>query len=125
MSHDIIADALNMIKNAKKRSKNEIFVTRYSKLLLKVLEIARREGYIEGLELEKNGLKIKFNESLNDCNAVKPRFFVKKEDIEKYVRRYLPARDFGFIAVSTNKGLLTHKEAIEKGIGGCLVAYFY
>lgn len=125
MSHDIVADALNMIKNVKKRNKNEIVVTRYSKFLLNVLELAKREGYIKSIELEKEGLKIVFNERLNDCNSIKPRYFVNKDDIEKYIRRYLPARDFGFIIVSTNKGLLTHKEAMEKGIGGCLVAYFY
>jgi len=125
MSHDIVADTLNMIKNAKKRNKNEIVAARYSKLLLNVLEIAKREGYIKSIDLGKEGLKIRFDESLNDCNAIKPRYFVKKEDIEKYVRRYLPARDFGFIIVSTNNGLLTHKEAMKKEVGGCLVAYFY
>jgi len=125
MSQDIISDALNTIMNAKKSDKTEVVVTRYSRFLIDVLDLAKREGYIKNIEMDGKKLKIRFDEKLNQCSTVKPRFFVKKEDIEKYVRRYLPARDFGFLIVSTNKKLLTHKEAQEEGIGGCLIAYFY
>ncbi|MEM4230893.1 MAG: 30S ribosomal protein S8 [Candidatus Pacearchaeota archaeon] len=125
MSQDIIADVLNKIMNAKRRKKTSIVVTKYSKFLLNVLELAKKEGYIENFGLRDKKLEIRFNEKLNKCNAIKPRFFVKKDTLEKYVRRYLPARDFGFLVVSTNKGLITHEEAIDKKIGGCLIAYFY
>jgi small subunit ribosomal protein S8 len=45
--------------------------------------------------------------------------------IERYRRRYLPSRNFGTLVLSTNKGLMTHEEAVEEKIGGCLIAYFY
>jgi len=60
-----------------------------------------------------------------ECKVIKPRFMVKKDEIEKYRRRYLPARNMGTIILSTNKGLLTHEEAAEEGIGGSLISYFY
>jgi small subunit ribosomal protein S8 len=125
MSHDSVADTLNKIMNAKKRNKNEVVATIYSKLLIKILELAKSHGYIKHIGMDGKKIRIEVSENLNKCGVVKPRFFVKKEDIDKYMRRYLPARDFGFLIVSTNKGLMTHKEAMEKGIGGCLVAYFY
>jgi len=62
---------------------------------------------------------------LTDCRAIKPRFTVDKTQIEKYRRRYLPARNLGIVVVSTNKGLMTHEEAQKEKIGGCLIAYFY
>jgi len=31
----------------------------------------------------------------------------------------------GILIISTNKGLITHNEAFEEKIGGCLIAYFY
>ena len=62
---------------------------------------------------------------LLDCKAIKPRFSVNKTQIDKYRRRYLPARDLGIVIVSTNEGLMTHEEALEKKIGGSLIAYFY
>jgi small subunit ribosomal protein S8 len=60
-----------------------------------------------------------------ECKAIKPRFTVDKTTIEKYRRRYLPSRNFGTMILSTNKGLMTHEEAFEEKIGGCLIAYFY
>jgi len=125
MSQDILADTLNGIMNAQRRKKESIVVNKYSKFVLNVLEIAKKEGYINNFEVKDKKLKISFGEKLNKCQAIKPRYFVDKESIEKYLRRYLPARDFGFVIVSTNKGLLTHKEAAEKKIGGCVIAYFY
>lgn len=125
MSHDIVADTLNKIMNAKKRKKNSIVVTRYSRFLMDVLELAKSQGYVKSIEMDGKTLKITVEESLNKCNVVKPRFFVKTDGIDKYVRRYLPARDFGFLIISTNKGLMTHNDAIEKNIGGCVIAYFY
>jgi len=125
MSHDIVADALNGIMNAKRRGKASIKLAMHSKFLSEVLGLAKREGYIESFAIRDKKLEIKSSAGLNKCNAIKPRYFVDKDSIEKYVRRYLPARDFGFLVVSTNKGIMTHKEAIDKKIGGCLIAYFY
>ncbi|MBU1129378.1 MAG: 30S ribosomal protein S8, partial [Nanoarchaeota archaeon] len=59
------------------------------------------------------------------CKSIKPRFTVDRTQIEKYRRRYLPARDVGTMIISTNKGLMTHQEADQEKIGGCLIAYFY
>ncbi len=126
MSQDVVADVLNMIMNCKKKKDKEITVKRYSKLLLKVLDIAKRHGYIEEFNLNEKEkfLKIKIGK-LNECKAIKPRFYVTVEEIEKYVRRFLPARNFGIIVISTSFGLLTHEEAYEKNIGGSLISYFY
>jgi ribosomal protein S8 len=123
MSHDIIADTLNEIMNAKRSRKNEIVVKRHSKLLLSLLEVAKRYGYIEEFKVKGRDLSIKFN--LNECKAVKPRFDVQIKDIDKYIRRYLPSRNFGIIIISTSAGLIVQDEMIEKNIGGCLLAYFY
>jgi len=48
-----------------------------------------------------------------------------KDEIEKYRRRYLPARNMGTIVISTSKGLMTHEEAVQEGFGGSLIAFFY
>jgi len=126
MSQDVVADGLNMIKNAKKAGKEELEISRYSKLLIKVLEIAKKYGYIKEIFVDKEGRKLKVKiGNLNDCNAIKPRFYVKVDEVEKYLRRYLPARDFGIVIISTSKGLITHKEVPEKNLGGSLIAYFY
>jgi ribosomal protein S8 len=126
MSHDIVSDTLNMMMNAKKAKKKEIVVRIYSKFLLNVLDIAKEHGYVEKYTLDEKGKTLKIiMGKLNNCNSIKPRFHATVEEIEKYIRRYLPARNFGIIIISTSSGLLTHEEAYAKKIGGSLVAYFY
>ena len=125
MSEDIVSDTLNMIMNCKKIGKDYLEIKRSSKFLLEVLEVAKKEGYLDyNLDEKSKKLKIKIIK-LNECRAIKPRFDVSVEEIEKYMRRFLPARDFGIIIISSNKGLITQREAYEKNIGGSLIAYFY
>jgi len=125
MSQDVIADTLNNVMNAKKAGKKVVVVKRFSKLLLNVLEIAKKLDYIEDYKTDGTDLEIEIGEGLNKCGAIKPRYTVAKEKLDRYLRRYLPAFNLGVVIVSTNKGLMTHQEVLEKNIGGCLVAYFY
>ncbi len=124
MSQDIVADALNQVMNAKRARKSSVVVKKHSKVLLGVLAIGKLKGYIKSYKVDGNDLKIEFGK-LNYCKAVKPRYIVKADTIDKYVRRYLPARDMGFVIISTNQGLMTHQTAEEKNIGGSVIAYFY
>lgn len=126
MSQDIVSDALNMIRNIVRARKETLEIRRISNLLIEVLKIMKQKGAIKRYKIDskKKAVEIDIGK-LFECRAIKPRFTVKKEDIEKYRRRFLPARDIGTIIVSTNKGLMTHEEAMEKGVGGSLIAYFY
>ena len=45
--------------------------------------------------------------------------------IEKWEKIYLPSRDFGFLIMSTPKGIMTHLDAKENNTGGRLLAYIY
>jgi len=126
MPQDVVADALNMIKNAKKAGKEEVKINRISNLLIEVLKIMKQKGAIKKYKInpKEKSLDITIGD-LWECKAVKPRFTVDKTMIEKYRRRYLPSRNFGTLIISTNKGLMTHDETVEEKIGGCLIAYFY
>ncbi|MCL6500772.1 MAG: 30S ribosomal protein S8 [Candidatus Pacearchaeota archaeon] len=124
---DWLSAMLNDMMNCKKAGKWETVIMPVSKLMLEVLKILKEEGYIEEIRVEEEKFKrvvIKIKK-INKCGSIKPRFFVKKNEFDKYIRRYLPSRDLGIIIVSTNKGLMTHHEAIERGIGGSLIAYCY
>ena len=126
MSHDVVADALNMIRNAKKARKEIVKINRISNLLIEVLKIMKQEGAIKKYKIDSKGKSVEVTiGNLSECKSIKPRFTVGKDGIERYRRRYLPARDIGAVIISTNKGLITHEEAFEEKIGGSLIAYFY
>jgi len=124
MSQDVISDALNKMLNASRAGKTTVLVKRHSKLLLSVLAIAKLRGYVKNYRVENNILNIEIGR-LNSCRAIKPRFIVQVADIEKYSKRYLPAKDIGIVIISTPQGLMTHPVAEEKNLGGALIAYFY
>ncbi len=124
MSQDIVSDALNQLMNAKNANKASVSVQHHSRLLLSILSVAKLNGYVKDYKMKPSGLRIEIG-NLNGCNAIKPRFAVTVEEIEKYISRYLPAKNIGIIIISTSNGLMTHQTAIEKNIGGNLVAYFY
>jgi len=123
MSQDIVSDALNQIMNAKRARKKSVTIKKHSKLLRNVLEIIKQAGYLD-YSVEGNELKIEIRK-LNEVRAIKPRYTASLDQLKSYTRRYLPAKNFGFVIISTNQGLITHYEAEEKNIGGCLIAYVF
>ena len=126
MSQDVVADGLNMINNAKKARRDMVKLSRISNTLIEILKIMKQEGAIKKYKINSKEKSLDVNlGNFTACKAVKPRFSAKKDQVEKYRRRYLPARNLGIVIISTNKGLVTHKEAQEAGMGGSVIAYFY
>ncbi len=124
MTQDIVANALNMMMNAKRSRKKSLDLKDYSKLLISILAIAKLNGYVKDYKVSEKSLKIELG-ILHGCQAIKPRLVVHSEKIDKFLGRYLPARNIGILILSTSKGLMTHQTAIDKKIGGSLVAYMY
>ena len=126
MSQDIVADALNIIRNAHRARKSTVDIKRISNLLVEILKVMKQGGAIKKYKIDGKEKSIEVTlGDLTDCKAIKPRFTCSVRDIEKYKRRYLPARNIGTMIISTNKGLKTHEEAETEGLGGSLIAYFY
>jgi len=129
MLNDTLANTLNNLFMASKEGKSESIAKPVSKVMLKVLQIMQDYKYIGSFEVtdDKKGKFVKINiiGALNKCGVIKPRFPVKLDDYEKFEKRYLPAKDFGIIIVSTSKGIMTHNEAKEQKLGGKLLAYIY
>lgn len=127
--NDTLASVLSQIDNANKVGKTSVTTLFSSKLTKQVLEIMKDAGYIgeveEIVDQKGNYLTIQLTGTLNKCGVIKPRFAIKKTDFEKFEKRFLPAKGFGFIIVSTNDGLLIHNQAKEKNIGGKLISFCY
>lgn len=126
---DPLADALSNLKNNESTGNPRAVIKPASKLIGKVLKVMQDEGYIGEYKLIEDGRAGRFDVKLigkiNKCGVIRPRFSVGKNDYENYERRYLPARGFGTLMVTTPKGIMTHVQAREKGVGGRLLAYVY
>ncbi|MCS7131944.1 MAG: 30S ribosomal protein S8 [Hadesarchaea archaeon] len=129
MLMDPLANALSVIENYERARKREVVISPASKLIGQVLRVMQQGGYIGGFEFIDDGKAGKFRVQLigkiNECGAIKPRHAVKREEYEKWEKRYLPAAGFGILILSTPKGVMTHRQAKEQGIGGRLLAYVF
>jgi small subunit ribosomal protein S15Ae len=62
---------------------------------------------------------------LNKCGIISPRFDVQLKDLEKWQNYLLPARQFGFIALTTSAGIMDHEEARQKHTGRKILGFLF
>ncbi len=125
---DRFADAINTIKTNERIGRRECNL--YStKLIRAVLDVMKKEAYIDGYEEFKERhvsmIRVRLSNKINGIGVIKPRYPITKDDIQRYESRYIPSKDFGILIISTPEGMLTNKEVKERNIGGRLIAYVY
>jgi len=128
--NDPLGNVLSHILNCEKKGFKEIKVRPVSNMIKSVLSILKDNFYIGDFEVDekaRGGGEIKINllGNINKCGVIKPRFPVTTKEFEKFEKRFLPAKDIGIIIISTSKGIITLKEALDKNVGGKLIAYCY
>ena len=129
MQNDPLADALTVLRNAERSKKTEATITPASKLIGRVLKVMQDQGYIGPFEYQDDGrgglYKVTLVGHINNCGVVKPRHAIGRGDFDKWESRYLPARDFGSLILTTTQGVIDQYKAKEVGTGGRLLAYVY
>jgi small subunit ribosomal protein S8 len=128
---DLIADQLTVVRNAIMAGKKTVIIKR-SNLLEGIMEIIKKEGFIENykvIENNKQGLIKVYLRYLDDGTAVMENL---KRVSTPGRREYVPAKKVknvlggaGIAIFSTSNGLLTDKEAQAQGVGGELVCQIW
>jgi small subunit ribosomal protein S8 len=126
---DPLSDALSNIYNNEEKRKHECIIKPASKLIGQVLRLMQEKGYVGAFEYIDDGRTGKFRVQLlgrvNKCGVIKPRFSVKVNELESWENKFLPGKNFGFLILTTSDGIIAHTEAVEKNVGGRLMAYVY
>ncbi len=128
---DKIADMLTRIRNANQMKYKTVEVIG-TKVNLEIAKILKNEGYIEDYTYEKIITSDKLTLTLKYGDK-KERVIVGLKRISKSgLRVYAKADEIprvlnglGIAIISTSKGLMTDKEAREKGLGGEVLAYIW
>ncbi|MDE7059969.1 MAG: 30S ribosomal protein S8 [Lachnospiraceae bacterium] len=132
MMSDPIADMLTRIRNAN-TAKHDTVDVPASKMKISIAEILLKEGYIKSFELvEVGGFKnihitLKYGKDKNTKiitglkRISKPglRVYASREDLPKVLG------GLGTAIISTNKGVLTDKEARKENVGGEVLAFIW
>jgi len=127
--NDPFSNALSGIDNAESVGHLTHTVEPASNMVGSVLEVLYDRGYIDGFEFVDDGkagrFEVELKGAINECGPVNPRYSVGADGFEQWEKRYLPARDYGALVVTTSHGIMSHYEAREEGVGGQVIAYVY
>merc|ERR1711959_462181 len=125
----VINDALKNIVNAEKAGKRQVMLRPISKVLIKFLRCMQKHGYINEFKIiddaRSGKIVVELNERLNKCGVISPRFDLTLSKFENFVTSVLPSRQFGYVVLTTNQGIMDHEEARKKHIGGKVLGFFY
>jgi len=131
MSVDPIADALTRIRNAYKAKKDAVDI-KASKLLEKVCDILKREGFIDNYKKIEDNSQGTIKVYLRYHKGGKPALSHIQRVSKPGRRRYSSRKDipvvlqgFGIAVLSTSRGILTDREARELGVGGEIICEVY
>ena len=126
---NVLANLFVTIDNTESRRKSECTILPASKLSVSVLNVLKKDGYIKNFEHidDKRGgkFKIELLAKITKCGSITPRFKVKKDEYSSWEQQYLPSYSRGMLLVTTNEGVMSHHEAINKDLGGFLIGYVY
>jgi small subunit ribosomal protein S8 len=129
---DPIADMLTRIRNAN-TAKHDTVEIPASKMKIAIAEILLKEGYIKAFDIVEAGnfknilVTLKYGKDKNEKiitglkRISKPglRVYANAENMPKVLG------GLGVAIVSTNKGVMTDKEAREANVGGEVLAYVW
>ncbi|MFC0297410.1 30S ribosomal protein S8 [Geobacillus jurassicus] len=128
---DPIADMLTRIRNAN-MVRHEKLEVPASKIKREIAEILKREGFIrdfEYIEDNKQGiLRIFLKYGPNNERVITGLKRISKPGLRVYVKAHEVPRvlnGLGIAILSTSQGILTDKEARQKGTGGEVIAYVW
>ena len=130
---DPIADMLTRLRNANQAFHDEVSMP-YSKLKAGVAEILKQEGYITSFEVldpeDTVGkvLTITLKYGRNRERSIAGVRRISKPGLRVYAKHTgLPKvlGGLGVAIISTSQGLLTDRQANQKGVGGEVLAYVW
>ncbi|KAK1827235.1 ribosomal protein S8 [Podospora conica] len=125
----VLHDALNSLNNAEKQGKRQVEIRPASKVITKFLQVMQKHGYIgefEEVDNHRSGkIVVQLNGRLNKCGVISPRYNVRLSELEKWVVKLLPARQFGYIILTTSAGIMDQEEARRKHVSGKIIGFFY
>ena len=121
---DPIADMLTRVRNANSAGKPTVAMPS-SKKLVELARIMQEEGYIQGYDVIDGEPRATLELAL--------KYGDKKAKTIRGIRRIYAGKDelprvlggLGTAIISTNKGVMTDRDARKMGVGGEVVAYIW
>jgi small subunit ribosomal protein S8 len=120
----LLQHLVSSLKNAYSAHKKSFVFNGYSKMLVSVLELLQKLGFLSGHELVKDGNKLSLLVKLRYTN--KQPAVLEISTVSKPSRHFYYSTDnipyfkdsLGYYILTTSKGLMSDKKARRLGVGG-------
>merc|ERR1719402_195660 len=117
-----LSDHLRVITNAAKRSRKAVLLTPCSKKIVSFLTVMLEKGYIESfkeIKDRKGGrVLVRLAGKLKKAKGISPCHSVRVSEMEGFKERNTPSKGIGYLVLTTTAGVIEHKEAIRRNVGG-------
>ena len=122
---DPIADMLSRVRNASHAHHDTVSMPT-SKIKASIADILKQEGYIADYTVEDRELKLtlKYNNRERSIAGLR-RVSAGSACVRKVHQSAEGPGGLGVAIISTSQGLLTDRQAQEKGVGGEVLAYVW
>ena len=128
---DPIADMLTRMRNALTIRQETVMIP-VSNIKVAMAEILLREGYIKSYKIVKEGkfdsIKVVLKYTAEKKSVISGLKRISKPGLRVYASKDELPRvlgGLGIAIISTNKGVITDKEARNAGVGGEVLAYIW
>ncbi|MGX7576955.1 30S ribosomal protein S8 [Candidatus Vidania fulgoroideorum] len=120
MSHLLLSNFICCFNNSYK-IKKKVFKVKFSKYLIKIIKKLIFLKILKKFFVKKYIINVLINYNYKNVFLK----IISKSSLRKFIKLKEIKNDLYFSLISTNKGILTCKEAIKKNIGGEHILYIY
>ncbi|EFJ04586.1 hypothetical protein SELMODRAFT_432268 [Selaginella moellendorffii] len=120
---------LSSLNDAARLGRKNAVIRPSSNLVLRFLEVMKKQGFVENFQRHgghtPGHITVEITDKLKKCVLLSQRFDTKSRRIDAWARQILPAPEVGHLVITNFLGVMDHREAKKKNLGGRILGYFY
>lgn len=121
-SLNALKDTLNFLDLS--RSRNVPITISVTGTIRKLIQVLVEEKIVEATNINHQQTRLTVNNEIIKFEAIPEVLTVSRKEVLRYAADIVPSIT-GHMLMTTSKGIMTHHDAVQKGVGGQIIGYVY